>query len=133
MKRLASVAAALLGLGLLAGCSDSSTANESTQAGSEAPFEVSGDAVETADVELPKSYKFEPSVIEVPAGTTVTWTNRDDFPHNIRLRSGPDADETSKNVGIGDKVTIDFDQAGTYYYDCSFHPAQMQGKVIVTG
>lgn len=108
----------------LVGCSSSSSAN------GDAPFKVSGAAVPADRVDMPKSYKFSPAVIEVKAGSTVTWTNHDDFPHNVTLLTGPD--KTSTDVGIGDSVTIQFSQAETVYYHCSFHPQQMRGKVIVT-
>jgi plastocyanin len=108
----------------LAGCSSSSSASGS------APFKVSGTPVRTDRVDLPKTYKFAPAVIEVKAGTTVTWTNHDDFPHNVTLLTGPD--KTSKNLGIGESVSMPFAHAGTTYYECSFHPQQMRGKVVVT-
>jgi len=114
-------AAAVLGL---VGCSSTSSA------GGGAPFKVTGTAVRTEQVDMPKSYKFSPEVVEVKAGTTVTWTNHDDFPHNVTLLTGPD--KTSKDVGIGDSVDMAFAEAGTVYYHCSFHPQQMRGKVIVT-
>ena len=114
-------AAALLSL---VGCSSSSSASDG------APFKVSGTAVPTEQVDMPKSYKFSPAVIEVKVGSTVTWTNNDDFPHNVTLLTGPD--ETSKNVGIGDSASLPFPEAGTVYYNCSFHPQQMRGMVIVT-
>jgi plastocyanin len=121
----------LVGLGVvalavtaLAGCSSSSSASGS------APFKVSGTAVRTDQVELAKTYKFAPAVIEVKAGTTVTWTNHDDFPHNVTLMTGPD--KTSKSLGIGEVATIPFTQPGTVYYQCTLHPQQMRGKVIVT-
>jgi plastocyanin len=113
--------AALLGL---VGCSSTSSASGG------APFKVSGTAVPTEQVDMPKSYKFSPAVIEVKVGSTVTWTNHDDFPHNVTLLTGPD--KTSKDVGIGDSVRLPFAEAGTVYYHCSFHPQQMRGKVIVT-
>ena len=36
-------------------------------------------------VDLPRSYRFEPEAITVPDGTTVTWTNNDHFTHSVRL------------------------------------------------
>jgi plastocyanin len=114
-------AAALLGL---VGCSSTSSASGG------APFKVNGTVVPTDRVDMPKSYKFSPEVVEVKVGTTVTWTNHDDFPHNVTLLTG--ADKTSKDVGIGDSVSLPFAEAGTVYYHCSFHPQQMRGKVIVT-
>ena len=123
-RLLAALAAtALLGL---VGCSSSSSS-----ASSDAPFKVKGEPVPTDKVNLPKSYKFAPAVIEVKAGSTVTWTNHDDFPHNVTLVSGPD--KTSKHLGIGDSASIPFAQAGTFYYECTLHPQQMRGKVVVTG
>ena len=108
----------------LAGCSSSSSADGS------APFKVSGTPVRTDQVELAKTYKFAPAVIEVKAGTTVTWTNHDDFAHNVTLMTGPD--KTSKSLAIGEAASIPFAKAGTVYYECTLHPQQMHGKVIVT-
>jgi plastocyanin len=120
--------AAALGVGALlalAGCSSSSSADSS------APFKVKGTPVRTDRVDLPKAYRFAPAVIEVKTGTTVTWTNHDDFPHNVTLVTGPD--KTAKSLGIGDSASIAFTQPGTVYYQCTLHPQQMKGKVIVTG
>ena len=101
-------------LALLAGCS---------QGG-----ETSSQPVRTDQVELPKSYRFEPEAIEVDAGTTVTWTNNDDFPHNVHLLSG--SGETL-SLPVGESGSLTFDEPGTVEYECSLHPSQMQGTVIV--
>jgi plastocyanin len=124
LRRRLGLAAAALALVGLAGCSSSSSASDG------APFKVSGAAVPTDRVDLPKSYKFAPAVIEVKAGSTVTWTNHDDFPHNVTVVAG--SDKTSQNLGVGQSATISFTKAGTVYYQCSLHPQQMKGKVIVT-
>ena len=125
LRLLVGLGVAALGLTGLAGCSSSSSASDG------APFKVSGAPVQTDRVDLPRTYKFAPAVIEVKAGTTVTWTNHDDFPHNVTLVSGPD--KTSEHLGIGDSASIPFAQAGTFYYECTLHPQQMRGKVVVTG
>jgi plastocyanin len=91
---------------------------------------VSGTPVRTDRVDLPKSYKFVPAVIEVKVGTPVTWTNHDDFPHNITVLTG--ADKTSQNLGVGQSASVTFTKADTVYYECTLHPQQMRGKVIVT-
>ena len=123
-RRLLGLGVAALALIGLAGCSGNSSASDG------APFKVSGTAVQTDKVELPKSYKFVPAVIEVKAGSTVTWTNHDDFPHNVTILTG--ADKTSENLGVGQSATIPFTNADTVYYECSLHPQQMHGKIIVT-
>jgi plastocyanin len=94
-----------------------------------APFEVRGDPVNTDQVDLPKSYKFVPAVIQIDAGTTVTWTNNDNFPHNVHLL---DESDRTEDLGIGDTAEITFEEAGTIYYECSIHPQQMRGKILVT-
>ncbi len=113
---------ALVGLAIvMAGCSSGGTGNGP-------PFEVPGTPVETTRVDLPRSYRFEPAVIEVAAGSTVTWENHDDFPHNVTLLDGSDL---SRDLPLGGSATIAFDDAGTVYYECSLHPQQMHGKIIV--
>jgi hypothetical protein len=78
-------------------------------------------------VDLPRSYKFAPEDIVVPAGTTVTWTNNDNFTHSVRLL---DSGETQM-MKPGESVTHAFPTPGVYQYDCSLHPKDMQGSVQV--
>jgi plastocyanin len=93
-----------------------------------APFEVPGTPVATTNVDLPRSYRFEPAAIEVAAGSAVTWTNRDDFPHNVTLLDGS---ERTADLPIGGSASIAFEQTGTVYYECSIHPQQMHGMIVV--
>jgi plastocyanin len=118
----------LAAIALLAG-SACATGSDAQQPADAAPAAASpDDAVKTTEVELPKSYKYSPAVIQVEPGDEVTWTNNDDFPHTVRLKDGSEKD---KPVAVGKSVSITFDDAGTYRYDCSLHPTQMQGTVIV--
>ena len=122
-RAVAPLALALAALG--AACSSGSSA-----ASDKAPFKLPDKPVATDQVQLPKSYRFDPPVIQVKQGTTVTWTNHDDFPHTVQILAGADA--ATHDLGIGKTVTISFDQPGTVYYHCSLHPAQMNGEVVVT-
>jgi plastocyanin len=90
-----------------------------------------GDAepVATDRVDLPRSYRFAPAAITVPAGTTVTWTNSDQFTHNVRLL---DNGGEVLDMAPGESVSYTFSEPGEYRYDCSLHPRDMQGVVIVT-
>ncbi len=124
--RAAVAALAVGGLVCLSGCSSGGSSSSA-----KAPFRLGDRPVRTANVDLPKSYKFEPPVIEVARGATVVWTNHDDFPHTVQILAG--ADPATYDLGIGNTVTIRFDKPGTVYYQCSIHPAQMKGEVIVTG
>jgi plastocyanin len=82
--------------------------------------------VKTTAVSMAKSYRFDPKVIEVKSGDTVTWTNNDNFTHTVKVDGQPD-----HKVGRGDSVSIRFDKAGTYHYVCSLHSHDMHGTVIV--
>ncbi len=73
------------------------------------------------------NFSFQPSTVTVPAGTTLSWVNRDEVPHNI-----VDVDKKYKSgvLDTGDRFSHTFDTAGTYNYYCSIHP-RMTGRVIV--
>jgi plastocyanin len=83
--------------------------------------------VATTEVEMVKSYRFDPKVIEIKAGDTVTWTNEDNFTHTVQIEGQED-----HKVGQGESVEITFDKPGTYHYVCTLHSQDMDGTVIVT-
>jgi plastocyanin len=85
--------------------------------------------VATSQVDLPPSYRFEPEVISVPDGTTVTWTNHDNFSHSVRLID--DGGEVL-TMAPGETASFTFSGTGEHRYDCSFHPHDMSGVVIVS-
>ena len=86
----------------------------------------SSEPVATTDVQMVKSYRFDPKVIEIKAGDTVTWTNEDNFTHTVEV----DGQEDHK-VGKGESFSIKFDTRGTYHYVCTLHSKDMDGEVIV--
>ena len=47
--------------------------------------------VATTKVTMAKSYRFDPKIIEIKAGQTVTWTNEDNFTHTVQV-DGQDDD-----------------------------------------
>ena len=92
---------------------------------------VEASPVATSTVDLPKSYRFAPTAVTVPAGTTVTWTNDDNFTHSVKfLDGGLPTDPLVMQPG--EHQTFTFAAPGTYHYECSFHPQNMQGTVTVT-
>ncbi len=93
-----------------------------------APSPLNAAPVQTDTVLMPRSYKFSPAVIEVKAGTTVTWRNEDNFTHDVKILP----DGQLHVAQPGQSVQIKFDKPGTYDYICTFHPTDMKGKVIVT-
>jgi plastocyanin len=75
------------------------------------------------------NYQFSPNSLTVPAGTTVTWINRDSDVHTVAGDSTPPAFK-SPGLDTDDKFTFTLTNAGTYAYHCSLHP-HMTGKIIV--
>ena len=73
------------------------------------------------------NFSFGPATATVPAGTTVTWTNHDDIPHNVISTEKAFA---SPVLDTDQKFSFTFEKAGTYPYYCSIHP-KMTGKVVV--
>lgn len=129
MRRgLVAIAALALVAGSACATGASSTSAPRPAAPADAPFEVHGKPVKTNQVDLPKSYRYVPAVIQVEPGTEVTWTNNDDFPHTVKLLDGSGVD---KKLAVGHSASITFRDSGVVYYNCSLHPTQMRGKVIV--
>ncbi|HEY8704505.1 MAG TPA: cupredoxin domain-containing protein [Gaiellaceae bacterium] len=82
--------------------------------------------VATNQVLLPKSYRFDPMEVVVKAGTSVTWSNHDNFTHTVKVEDGVD-----HKISPGQSVTIKFPTLGTYRYVCTLHSHDMHGVVIV--
>jgi plastocyanin len=66
-------------------------------------------------------------VIQVTAGTTVTWRNADEARHTVTLEKGGD----SGLLANGQAFSHTFDAPGVYDYYCRPHLG-MAGRVIVT-
>jgi plastocyanin len=73
------------------------------------------------------NFTFAPQTVTVRPGTQVTWTNRDDIPHNV---VSSDNKFKSKALDTNDQFSFTFNEAGTYEYFCGLHP-RMTGKIIV--
>ncbi len=73
------------------------------------------------------NFSFAPATATVPVGTTVTWTNHDDIPHNV---VSPEQKFKSPVLDTDEMFSHTFDVAGTYKYYCSIHP-RMTGQVVV--
>lgn len=108
------LALALAATALLAGC-----------LGADGPPEP----VETDTVVVPGEWVFEPEVIRVELGTTVTWINEGSHDHTVTF----EGEGVSFDVVFepGERVTYTFEQEGTFDYGCTYHPPDMVGQVQV--
>src|SRR6201994_2646643 len=136
--------AVLVGLMVVAGCSShqSATTTPSVTFGSAAttpgmpgisgmapmPNMPAGTTAATAGPAAPVSgnavsidnFAFAPATLTVPAGSTVTWTNKDEEPHTVAASGGS---FHSPGMGTGATFTHTFGTAGTFDYVCSIHPS----------
>jgi len=74
------------------------------------------------------NFSFGPQTLTVKAGTTVTWTNKDDIPHGIGATNN--AFPKSKALDTDDSYSFTFTTPGTYQYFCYLHP-KMVGSIVV--
>ena len=70
--------------------------------------------------------KFEPAAITVKKGETVTWVNKDPFPHTVTSAGKFD----SKSIAPGAKWTYRATKPGEFAYICTLHP-NMKGTLKV--
>jgi plastocyanin len=125
----------------LNGCSDSLAAKPkgATAAGhldtATQPMEIAPDPTVGADSSAAPNqvtidnFAFSPKTLTVPAGTKVTWINRDDVPHTATSTAKPPAFD-SKALDTDDKFSFVFTAPGTYPYFCAVHP-HMTGEIVV--
>ena len=72
-------------------------------------------------------FAFQPPTLDVPVGTTVTWTNQDPAPHTVTAADGSFASEI---LDAGATFGFTFGTPGTFAYTCQVHPS-MEGTVTV--
>jgi plastocyanin len=89
-------------------------------AGQDAPVATASTAIQ--------NFAFAPLTATVKAGTTVTWTIRDQDAHTVSAMSGP---FHSPTLTTGQSFRYTFTTSGHYDYLCTIHPF-MTATVVVT-
>jgi amicyanin len=74
------------------------------------------------------NFTFNPPNLTVKAGTTITWTNKDDIPHGIA--SSNNAFARSPALDTDQSYAFKFTTPGSYQYFCYVHP-HMVGTIVV--
>ena len=77
-----------------------------------------------------KEYKYIPEKVTIPAGTKVTWTNRDEIPHTVDIDDGKKGVRSSA-LDTDETFSYTFTTPGTYPYTCRLH-SKMTGTIVVT-
>lgn len=113
------VATAAVVVGLVTACSSGSTSSSMTMS---TPMTGSG----SSQVEI-KNFTFEPMMLSIAVGTTVTWKFDDSAQHTV---SADDKSFVSPALSNGQTYTHTFTTAGTFQYICSIHQ-YMKGTIVV--
>jgi plastocyanin len=78
-----------------------------------------------------RNFCFGPTILRVPEGETVTWMNRDDYPHVVLGANG--AWGGYGKVRGGGEVSYRFVNSGVYPYVCTYHPGMIGAVVVGNG
>lgn len=128
--------AVLLSIGLAA-CGGGSDSGGGAGNGAEAAAPAKAGDAKAGDAKAVKIalFRYQPDALQVPAGTTVTWTNDDAILHTVTSGAPgqPSGVFDEEMADKGATASVTFDKPGTFAYFCARHPEAMRGTVTVTG
>jgi plastocyanin len=142
---------ACAGLTLMAGCGSSSS--QSSQSGTSAAATSTSTTPASGGLKATTTPKFaapsssapvrsglvnvayrnitiNPDTVRVKVGSTIKWTDYDDVTHNVTSVKGPQK-FASKDFGEGASYEVKLTKPGVINYECSLHPASMNGSIEV--
>jgi plastocyanin len=82
---------------------------------------------------VPIAYRniaIDPDTLKVKVGSTIKWTNYDSVEHNVTSEGGV-AKFASKDFGEGGTYEVKVNKPGVIHYECTIHPASMNGTIEV--
>ena len=126
MKKALVIGLVLLSLMLLVGCSSEEAAVEEKKS---APMQDTDSVVMPTGVThqvVIEDMQFMPTDLEINAGDTVEWVNKDIADHTVTLENG----DFDANLPSGATGTHTFLERGPVPYFCQFHPG-MRGLIVV--
>lgn len=77
-----------------------------------------------------RNIAIDPDTVRVKVGTTIKWTNYDAVDHNVTSESGPQK-FASGDFGEGGTYEVKLTKPGIIHYECTIHPATMNGTIEV--
>jgi plastocyanin len=130
-------------LTLIAGCGSSSssgtTTSKSTSTKAKSSLKVNttpkfapaAGPVRSGTVNIAyRNIAIAPDTLKVKVGSTIKWTNFDEVAHNVTSEGGPQK-FASKDFTHGGTFSIKASKPGVIHYECTIHPASMNGTIEV--
>lgn len=77
-----------------------------------------------------RNITIDPDTLRVKVGTTVTWTDYDSVEHDVTSEGGPQK-FASGTFGEGHTFSVKLTKPGVIHYECTIHPASMNGTIEV--
>ena len=74
-----------------------------------------------------ENFRFVPATLKIAAGSSITWTNKDEDVHTVMDAGGA---FRSAALDEGQSFTFTFAKPGVYRIACSLHP-QMSESIVV--
>jgi plastocyanin len=149
MRRGFSAATACCVLMLAAGCGSSNSSSTSTttpstttstssSSGGIKPYSTPKYASPSASAPVQsgvvqiayRNIAIDPDTVKVKVGTTLKWTNFDSVEHNVTSEGGPQK-FASKDFGENGTFEVKALKPGVIHYQCTIHPASMNGTIEV--
>ncbi len=125
---------------VVAACGGAAPASAPATAAPSAPTAAPASAPATAAPSAPATpagpgaavtiagFAFDPAILKVKVGSTVTWSNADSAAHTVVWDDGTPGSDRLATGGAAYRRT--FDTPGTFAYACGIHPS-MKGTVVV--
>jgi plastocyanin len=147
MRRSIAAGSACCALVLLtAGCGSSSSSTATTTPTTSKPVGASAVKVDTtpkyaspapsspvASGLVQVAYRniaISPDTLRVKVGSTIKWTNYDQVEHNVTSEGGSQQ-FASKDFGENGTFEIKALKPGVIHYECTIHPASMNGTIEI--
>jgi plastocyanin len=77
-----------------------------------------------------RNIAIDPDTVKVKVGSTIKWTNFDSVEHNVTSEGGP-SKFASKDFGESGTYEFKATKPGVIHYECTIHPASMNGTIEV--
>jgi plastocyanin len=131
MRELTILILVLICVALTSGCTAQTSTQKTTQQATQViPTAVNGP---TAPVII-RATSFDPAILNIKAGTTVTWTNEDTMNHRVVHLPEVNSPELfhSESLSPGMSFSYTFQKAGRYSYGDPQHGGGRSPLVIVS-